>query len=247
MAASNQVPVIDCSNYTGEITSAIVQCLYASGVRHAIVRCSLETAAKTALAQRQMAALTSGGVKVHGYLWTYSTDNPVAMANQTILMFGDLLGDGYYFLDIEDVGSWAGVAPAAAVNWHLSAFATLDNAAKRAAVYSADWCWEPIMGGSTLFSKYLLWDADYDHIADTGVFVPFGGWDHCDIKQYGDSSSCAPAMDLDVANAGILDSPVPVVPPVNPPTPVGPDIASAQGRLNSIITAAQAALEDLNS
>lgn len=224
--AISQVQVIDCSNYTGEITSIIAACLYTSGVRHAIVRCSLETAAKTALAQRQMAAFIAAGIKVHGYLWTYSTDNPSSMARQTMLMFGGLIGDGYYFLDIEDVASWAGVLPANAVAWHQAAMDTLISSGKRAGIYSADWCWEPIMGGSTQFSQYVLWNADYDHVASTLVFTPFGGWTHCEGKQYGDSSSCAPAIDLDTFNAGVLLSPV-VTAPAD-----APDVSDAQDELN---------------
>jgi hypothetical protein len=169
--------VADVSNWTGELTPAMVATLAAAGVTDVFVRGSLESAAMTNLARRQMQAVVTGGLRPHVYCWAYAAWNPAQTAEDTITAFGDLLGAGVCALDTEDTASFAGTTAAAAVVWHLSFYAAMAAAGKRALQYSASWCWTPITGNTTAIAALGidLWNADYNGV-ETLDMVPFGGW-----------------------------------------------------------------------
>jgi GH25 family lysozyme M1 (1,4-beta-N-acetylmuramidase) len=63
-------------------------------------------------------------------------------------------------------------------------------------IYSSNFQWNPIMGGSTAFSYLPLWYAHYDNNPSFSDFSPFGGWSKPAIKQYaGDVSFCSAGWD----------------------------------------------------
>src|SRR5882672_10576165 len=96
------------------------------------------------------------------------------------------------------------------------------------------------MGNCTTFADRLLWDANYDDVADTRLgYVPYGGWGYPTIKQFRGTMAVAGigGLDLNVLSlelSGELSStsapappdptPTPDPPPTPPePTPYDPD------------------------
>jgi GH25 family lysozyme M1 (1,4-beta-N-acetylmuramidase) len=64
-------------------------------------------------------------------------------------------------------------------------------------IYTSKSQWDPIMGGSTQFSKYPLWYPHYDSNPSFSDFVSFGGWKTPSIKQYkGTTTTCSASVDL---------------------------------------------------
>jgi GH25 family lysozyme M1 (1,4-beta-N-acetylmuramidase) len=63
-------------------------------------------------------------------------------------------------------------------------------------IYSSASQWNPIMGGSTQFSKYSLWYPHYDNNPSFSDWSNFGGWTSPSIKQYiGTTGICGASVD----------------------------------------------------
>jgi GH25 family lysozyme M1 (1,4-beta-N-acetylmuramidase) len=72
----------------------------------------------------------------------------------------------------------------------------LNKKGKKFGIYTSASQWNPIMGGSTKFSKYPLWYAHYDNKASFSDFSAFGGWTKPSIKQYvGTTGICSASVD----------------------------------------------------
>jgi len=103
------------------------------------------------------------------------------------------------WLDLEDVDQgqgWTVSQRVAAIQRDLAA---CDARGLTVGIYSAAWWWNTRMDGGAFFTDRQLWAAQYDNVADTTAFTPFGGWSSCRIKQYAGSQS--DGTDLDVLSA----------------------------------------------
>ena len=65
-------------------------------------------------------------------------------------------------------------------------------------IYTGAWWWVGYVHDTDEFSELPLWDATYDGIDDASVFVPYGGWTECRIKQYVGSSELAGQGEIDL-------------------------------------------------
>lgn len=98
---------------------------------------------------------------------------------------------------------------------------------------SAAWCWNPLTGSSTAFSKAKWLVAQFDQIANLTIFDPVGGVQALMGKQYSDTGTIpfndpnSPSYDFSIWDPTMLMS-TPVV------TTGGPDIPDAQDRLNTL-------------
>jgi len=101
---------------------------------------------------------------------------------------------GMIWFDIEQCdGCWGSASTnaayiAAACNEAISLGAHIG-------IYSSMYEWSQTMGGSTAFTKYPLWYADWDGEQDfNDGGYKFGGWTSPAMKQYSDNGPC---MDVD--------------------------------------------------
>lgn len=234
-------PGIDISNYQGEVTQSLTDCWKASGIGHVFVRGSLETADKTALAQRQMAAIQAAGIPFSVYVWMYSSWGPMETIDAALAAF-DSYGAIAYAIDCEEQADIGNVAQN--TEWIRSAVAELQAENKLAVIYTGAWWWNDnrYMGGSTAFASLPLWNADYDGVPDLSEWTPYGGWTGLIGKQYSDSTTvCGEVVDLDVFDEAQL-----VPPPQPPPQNPQPDVQQQLDALAARVTALEGSLARLN-
>jgi spore coat assembly protein SafA len=191
---------IDISNWDGNLTPEFVDCLTQSGIKHVVVRASLETPAKGNIARQQLQALTQAGLLTSVYIWMYSSWDPVQTVQSTYQLV-EGFPETKFWLDCEETSDVG--APAANADWIRRAVAEIKNQGRTPGIYTGAWWWtDPrYMANSTEFADVRLWAADYDGIPNVLQWVPFGGWQVLTGKQYlgsGTGSICGMAVDLDV-------------------------------------------------
>lgn len=133
------------------------------------------------------------------------TINYLSSHNVRLLKKGELRGEynsttgvsvGMLWLDIEGTDYWSS-STSNNVNFLKQMADEGDKRGVSLGIYSSASQWNPIMGGSTAFSKYPLWYAHYDNNPSFSDFAPFGGWTKPNIKQYkGTTSYCSASVDL---------------------------------------------------
>lgn len=211
---------IDMSNFTDALTQQSVQALKDAGVELAIVQAVDPPAGFPAGRTRdQIAVCQSAGLIVDVYVWMWFDLDVTDIQRKLALISG--LSIRQLWLDVEDTAAVKYDQPTcdakvAAALAECDAFVTTGGA--RTGVYSGRWFWaDPrYMGNSQSFLDRKLWDANYDRVADTAIgFVPYGGWDHCAIKQDWGSTALAGVggLDLDVLSVEEAQSTQSVAPP----------------------------------
>lgn len=227
---------IDISNWDGEVTADLTACLKQNGIEHVVVRASLERPDLQAITRRQLQALTAAGIATSIYIWMYASWDP-AQTVQSAVQLVDGFPETQFWLDCEETSDVG--APAANVTWIERAVAAIRNQGRIPGIYTGAWWWGPHTANATNFTDVRLWVADYDGVADVGVWAPFGGWPALTGKQYQGSDSgaiCGIKVDLDVfadsyRSAASLPS-VPTTatsdagPPAASPPPVAPVVPS---------------------
>lgn len=185
------VLALDISNYTDPITLDEVNQWKAQGVGLVIVQ------AWPGRVQQQLAVLKQANMLVDGYVFVYKGDTPALIKGRLSLL------DGYtirrLWLDVEIVG-----VTLSEVRMALQECDLYPTKLNPTGVYTAHWYWPTYMRNYQGFSDRLLWDANYDGVADASQdFKPYGGWTWAAIKQYQGTSTVAGVgnVDIDVLSA----------------------------------------------
>lgn len=223
------VASIDISNWTGRLSPQTAQCIADAGVRHCIVRASLETAEKGAIGVQQIQALHAVGIQCDVYLWCYFDWSPEGTVDGTVELLRDLNAIvRWFWLDVEQESDRVGRLPWE--GWIERALVRCHDWGKLAGIYTGAWYWNDpaYLNGSTTFSAMgvPLWAAYYDKVPDINVWTPFGGWTFLHGKQYegsGTARLCGIQPDLNTMSDLIL-------PPVEPPPPVHDSITIAEAQ-----------------
>lgn len=197
---------VDISNWAGEVTPAMIADLDAAEIGFVVVRLSLESPAKTALAQRQIAALSKYAVM--GYDWCYPVeDDPLATAQASLAAFPNVL---MHWPDVEQIyTNYPTLADYAA--WLAAFLNALDGGAKNpSGVYSGSWYWTPRLGNGApySFTSRPLWAPSTSAL--------FGGWASFTVTQTGTGTFGGATLDTDEADDAFIASLQPQPSPVQP-------------------------------
>lgn len=169
------------SQYSGEITADDWRRAREAGVGLAIVKLSTFAGWAADLAVRQLAAAAVAGLPVAGYLWCEFGEGPVEQVRQA-LSIADAAGVAlrWLALDVEH-DAWRG---AGAITAWVRRAAEAVRERTRPVIYTARWFWHGHLGDPTDCADLPLWTAQYDGVADLGVWTPYGGWTEIVAKQY---------------------------------------------------------------
>lgn len=177
---------VDISNYTEELTPAIIQAWKEAGVTRVIVRASTEDEYKIWLARQQMqAVIDAGGLELQAYAWVYfdpsfPPDDQALKINDAFLdLFGDL-PITCLWLDAEDsvsdgldVIGWIEIM----LEWLIEDF--------EVGIYTSRGWWKQHAGTNERLARRPLWLAHWDGKPDlVSASLPFGGWTAAAMKQY---------------------------------------------------------------
>lgn len=225
---------VDMSNFTDPLSPAALQGFKAAGIGHVIVQ-AIDPPPNypRGRTRAQIQACLDAGLTVDAYVWLWFDLDANDIQRKLHLLDG--LSVRQLWLDVEDTASinYSQAACEAKVSDALAAcdaYPTLSGA--RTGVYSGRWFWldRRYMGNCTTFADRLLWDANYDDVADTRLgYLPYGGWGHATIKQFRGSTAVAGigGLDLNVLSLemeGLLSSPSAPAPlNATPPEPGPPD------------------------
>lgn len=175
------VLALDVSQYSGEISAEDWARAREAGVGLVVVKLSTFASWAADLAVRQLAAAAAAGLPVAGYLWCEFGDQPEAQVRR-----GQRIAERagvtlrWLALDVEH-DAWRGAAAITA--WVRRAAAAVSRWT-RPVVYTAAWFWRGHLGDPTDCADLPLWTAQYDGVADLGVWTPYGGWTEIVAKQY---------------------------------------------------------------
>jgi hypothetical protein len=193
----SDVKAVDISNYTSELTPDAVAAWAAQDVGLVIVQAIDPPHGYPAGRTRQQLSVLNDGhmpADAYVYLWFDASVDHV----QRALTLLDDLAIGRIWLDVEDVAA-AGYDQATTESRVKAALDVCDEYANvrnlpRAGIYTGHWFWaDPrYMGNTARFSDRLLWDSQYDGVADVAAnFRMYGGWSGRAIKQHiGTSALC---------------------------------------------------------
>jgi hypothetical protein len=205
----------DISNWDGPLAAATIARWQQDGIGHCVVRASLETAGKSALAQQQLQALVDAGLPRAVYVWCYPrADDPATLVQDTIALC-DAYAPDTYWLDVEEVSGYAYPDAARNIAWLHHVVAACQSAGKRVGIYSGRWYWaDHWMGNTAEFSDLPLWTSDYDENPDLAVWHRYGNWETAVGKQY-HGGKAGQDLDRNVWDAAYLEG----GPPMPEPAP----------------------------
>jgi hypothetical protein len=199
---------VDISNYTDPITPAAAQALKGAGVELVLVQAVDPPPGYPAgVTRSQIQTCLDAGLAVDAYVWLWFDLDVADIQHKLALLDG--LSVRQLWLDVEDTAAIK-YDQATCEQKVSDALAACDayttTSGQKTGVYSGRWFWADrrYMGNTTAFSDRELWDAQYDLVADTGTFVPYGGWTNAAIKQYQGTTSLAGVggLDLNVLSVG---------------------------------------------
>lgn len=172
---------MDVSNYTGNLTAGQITAWKEAGIKRVIVRASIESEIKKAIARQQCEMVAQEGLELHVYGWPYLYE-PLAVQIKAHcdLVYG--LPVKRYWLDLEDN----------AVIWDATQMVAKIREAVEAAtlpmgLYTTAFWWQRWTGNSAEFASLPLYYAHYDGDPTFADYVPFGGWVEPAMKQFTDS------------------------------------------------------------
>lgn len=207
---------IDCSNYTGELTSDQVAALYSKRVELIIVGLQYPSSFyyPAGVAHQQIEAILNAGH--HMDIECYAESQRIQDTWPGVSMFKP------YIKRVWQAAEELHVTPP----FLDDAFAFIDglHLPRRAGVYTGSWFWNAYpFYGQALYNDRPLWNADYDGIPDLDVgFSPaYGGWARPLIKQFrGSTYDFVPGLGgVDVNWYENLNDSVDVEEPEMPMTP----------------------------
>jgi hypothetical protein len=140
--------------------------------------------------RQQLDACVRNGLRIQGYCWVFPNTLPGSMQSR-LLMF-----DGYTL-----EGLWADVEQSGLIRADVDRdLAVMDTYFGRpVGLYSGRW-WFQQQGWLRVdwWADRPLWESNYDSIADVDVgFVPYAGWQQCQIKQFLGTSSIGAVQQID--------------------------------------------------
>jgi len=219
---------VDMSNFTDPLSPTAIAGLKAAGVGHVIVQ-TVDPPPNypPGRTRAQIQACLDAGLTVDAYVWLWFDLDANDIERKLHLLDG--LNVRQLWLDVEDTAS-INYSQATCEDKVTSALAACDayptGSSGRTGIYSGRWFWldRRYMGNSTRFADRLLWDANYDDVADARLgYVPYGGWDHPTIKQFRGTTSIAGigGLDLNVLSVELEAqlNPPPDTQPTDPTTP----------------------------
>lgn len=221
---------VDCSSWTGKLTTAHAQAIKDMGYSKAIVNLYGRSTA-----QSQIDAFQSVGMEVDGYIYFYFAQDPATRVDS---LLANLEGRSINFLwlDWED-----DTAPI------LDVPTTVDYISRASAVcvgkvytghYTRREWWMRRTGNSQAFAGQFLWDATNDKTPDMS-YNPYGGFRHY-MEQYAFDTQMLPApvglFDLNVYN----DDPAP-----QPQPPYIPPLVDVFATLTEAKTSIQTVIDTL--
>ncbi len=152
------------------------------GVKRVIVRASIESETKKAIARQQCEMVAQARLELHIYGWPYWGDSISAQVRAHCdLVFG--LPVKRYWLDCE----------ASDIMWTVDEMLAkireaVDAATIPAGIYTTLAWWRQWTGHTDAFATLPLWYAHYDYDPTFADFSPGAGWDKPEMKQYNDRS-----------------------------------------------------------
>jgi hypothetical protein len=179
----------DLSNYTVALTPELLEGWKAQGFTHAIIQAVDPPPGYPAGRTReQIQQCLDAGLTVDAYVWLWFALGVADIQRKLSLLDG--LPIRQIWLDVEDqaAADYDQATVEAKIRDALNVCDSHPSTGRaRAGVYSGRWWWaDPRYGGNTTaFSDRLLWDSDYDGVADTEYgWSPYGGWQSRAIKQF---------------------------------------------------------------
>lgn len=179
---------IDVSNYSGRISAQNLADWKALGVGLVIVQGLTEAQAGVSYTRQQLQACLDANMPVDLYIYLYGGQDI-----RPRLATADGIPIHRKWLDAEEPLTTAQIDAA----W--PAMDAYPAQVQAAGIYSARWWWITYQYNQNHWSHRKLWAAQYDNIADTKVFTPFGGWSTCFLKQYRGSSVLAGVGGIDIS------------------------------------------------
>jgi hypothetical protein len=176
---------VDASNYTGNFSDQMMQDLKSAGIIGVIVQAVTGSDGRTYTTQ-QLQAASAAGFQLQGYVFPGGLDYKLPMF------------DGY---NLE--GLWLDLEIPITIEGVDEALAATDAYIKGVTgIYSGRWFF--VQQGWLTMTKWAdqgrpLWDSNYDGdaVVDDN-FHPYGGWDHCVVKQYAGTSSVGSCHEIDL-------------------------------------------------
>ena len=168
----NTVFALDISNYQGIPTKATIEHWLEWGVRHVIVRGSLERQELINIAKAQLRVLNEHKIPVSIYGWFYLSVYPGWSADRLVHTYEEF-GPVSYWLDVEETEDYGN--PSQNESWVAQWGTAMDRHGVKYGIYTGGWYWRPYLGNTTAFQDWPLWDANYGvspSLGDPG----YGGW-----------------------------------------------------------------------
>lgn len=184
---------MDASNYTGAFTGQMMQDLKAAGVVGVIIQAIAPPAPyPPGVTSQQCQVAVANGLRIQGYVWCFPGESAVSV--DTRLRLFDNYPVEKLWADIEQSGLSKRDGDT------LVSRCDLYNRNQRTGVYSGKWFFDQQgWSGHSYWADRDLWDAHYDNQANTNVdFVPYGGWDHCVVKQFRGTSDIGHVHEIDL-------------------------------------------------
>lgn len=181
---------VDCSNYSGALTDQGCADLKAAGYVGVIVQ-SITGTNGISYTRQQLDAAVRNGLRVRGYCWSFPNTLSGSMQSRLQMFNGFQIED--LWLDVEQKG-----LVEADVDRDL---VVCDSyLGQKVGIYTARGVYASLgFSAITKWSDRPLWDANWDGIADVDVgFMSYGGWDHCQVKQFGGENSIGSVTFIDL-------------------------------------------------
>lgn len=195
----------DCSNYTVELTDATLAQWIAEGVGLLIIQAFPASYAQYQEQQRQVAAAVRNGLPFDHYIYDYLGD-PTWVWDALEGIKAQAAQPRMVWLDEEDVETDNGATDDASKAYRAqliwSRVQHVRDSGYPVGIYTGSWWWTPRVGAVDYLAELPLWAAQYDGIADTRVFTPFGGWTTCAVKQY--AGTQGDGTDLNVVSEEVM-------------------------------------------
>lgn len=164
--------------------------LLAAGFVGVIVQAITGTDGKS-YTRQQLAAALRNGLRIRGYTWAFPGSSAGSLTSRLALFDGFAIEHLYH--DLEQSGE--------TVSGMDRDLALCDAyLGRKAGIYTARQVYANLgLAGVTKWSDRDLWDAHWDGVIDVDAnFLPYGGWDHCQVKQYGGENSIGSVHQIDL-------------------------------------------------
>ena len=187
---------VDVSNYS---TNLDPQALAAAGVQRVIVQIVNE---RVLHHRTQIPALLAAGIEVEAYVYQWFSSGPEFIRHRMTWALDELAAFPEVrrvWLDCEqsetdDPPYGGGLYTTDMIR---EAVTLAGERAYEVGIYTAKWWWDRFQHEVTAFSMLPLWVAQYDGQPDA-IFVPFGGWERCEMKQHAGDTAFAGVGGIDL-------------------------------------------------